>query len=164
MSEFKTPHSRNLRPLFLLLVAAYGAAFIGWFGTNSGLGFWYLIIPTPSWSPPAWLFQPAWTVALAFLIFGAWGVWNSDSASRKTALAAYFAQLVLVAAWPWLFFYGHQLYASALVIDLLWLAAAAMAMLFFRSRPSAGLWSMPYLAWLAYLAAMNYSVWHMTQR
>jgi tryptophan-rich sensory protein len=164
MSELEPAQSRDLRPLFLVVVAAYGASFIGWFGSQSGLGFWYLTIAKPSWSPPVWLFQPAWTVALAFVIYGAWLVWNSDNPSRKLALAVFFGQLFLAAGWPWLFFYGHQLYASSLAIDLLWLASAAMGMLFFRVRPSAGMCSLPYLAWIAYLASMNYSVWHLSQR
>ena len=62
------------------------------------------------------------------------------------------------ALWTWLFFHwrlGGWAFAEILV---LWLLIAATTVAFWRLRPLASALLMPYLAWVAFAAALNWAL------
>jgi tryptophan-rich sensory protein len=68
-------------------------------------------------------------------------------------------QLVVNALWSWLFFAWHQgALAFADVLLLLALIALTVAA-FWRIRRLAALLLLPYLAWVAFAAALTWAVW-----
>jgi benzodiazapine receptor len=54
---------------------------------------------------------------------------------------------------------------SAAFVDivLLWLLIVATIVAFWRIRPLAGALLIPYLLWVSFAAALNYSVWQMNR-
>ncbi len=130
---------------------------------SSRAGEFYRLLERPAWSPPAWLFAPAWTTLYLLMGTAAWLVWrerdDADPASRRTGLVLFVVQLALNALWTWLFFrwrLGGWAFAELVLLALLVMATAAA---FFRVRRLAGWLLVPYLGWLAYAGALNWAVW-----
>ena len=70
-------------------------------------------------------------------------------------------QLVLNAAWSWLFF-GMESPALAFVeILLLWIAITATMVGFWIRARAAGLLFVPYLGWVTFAAVLNFVIWQL---
>jgi len=92
----------------------------------------------------------------------AWLVWRADS-SRATgaALTLFLVQLAFNALWTWLFFAWNQGALAFADIMLLWLLVVATLVCFWRIRPLAGALLIPYLLWVSFAAALNFSLWQL---
>jgi tryptophan-rich sensory protein len=65
------------------------------------------------------------------------------------------------ALWSWVFF-AWQLGGLAFAeILLLWLLIVATMVSFWRVRPLAGMLLVPYLLWVSFASALNFSLWQM---
>ena len=56
--------------------------------------------------PPSWVFAPFWTTLYVLMAIVVWRILRSPDvcAARRLALTLFFIQLMLNAAWPWMFF------------------------------------------------------------
>ena len=124
-------------------------------------GAWHAALAKPSWHPPNWLFGPAWGVLYLMIATAGWMVWNA--AGWSTALAAWGAQLVLNAAWSWLFFGLRRPDLAFAEVLLLWLSIAACVVLFAPISTTAALLMLPYLAWVAFASALNFAMWRLNR-
>ena len=120
----------------------------------------YQTLAKPSWAPPAWVFGPAWTILFVLMAASAWLVVKGRALSSSRAeLTLYGVQLVLNAAWTWLFFHWH-LGAAAFVEVLILLAMVVItARAFHRVKPLAGWLMAPYIVWVSFASALTFSVW-----
>ena len=104
MSEKHEPVTghRLALALFLLLVAGGGLAI----GFLTAPGEWYAGLAKPPFNPPNGVFGPVWTTLYLLMAFALWRVLRlpAASAKRRWALSLFFTQLVLNAAWSWMFF------------------------------------------------------------
>ena len=92
----------------------------------------------------------------------AWLVWRRGGFARQgRALTFFLVQLALNAAWTPLFF-GLQRPGFAFAeIALLWLAIAA-TIYAFRPVSRVAMWLLvPYLAWVSFAAALNFTLWRL---
>ncbi len=145
--------------LVVFLLLSFGAAA---FGARFAPGAWYLELRKPAWNPPGWIFGPVWTLLYAAMAVAAWRVWRASSpAERRPALTAWGLQLLLNAAWSWLFFGLHEPGLAFAEILALWAAILATTILFFRRDRVAGRLMVPYLAWVSFAAALNFALWRM---
>lgn len=120
----------------------------------------YAQLARPSWSPPASVFGPVWSVLYLLMAVAAWLVWRAPGAQdRKVALTLFVVQLVVNALWSWLFFAWHQ--GALALVDVLVLLALIVATLvaFWRIRPLAGALLVPYLGWVAFASELTFVVW-----
>ncbi len=122
-------------------------------------GAFYGELTQPAWAPPPGVFGPVWTALYALMGIAAWLVWRENGfRAQRSALLLFLAQLGINALWSWLFFAWH-LGAWALAdIALMWLIIVGTMVLFWRVRPVAGLLLAPYLAWVSFAAALNFSL------
>jgi tryptophan-rich sensory protein len=143
--------------LWLLLCAAAGG--IGALASADASEF-YAALDKPGWAPPAGVFGPVWTLLYVSMAVAAWLVWRERGWARaRGPLGLFVLQLAVNAAWSWLFFRAHQgAIAFADILALLGLLIATLAG-FLRIRRLAGWLLVPYLAWVGFAAALNYSVW-----
>lgn len=145
--------------LVLALVITFACSAIG---AQFSPGEWYRALEKPTVNPPNWIFGPVWTVLYAAMAVAAWVVWcERDRVNVKSALAAYGVQLVLNAAWSWLFFGRHEIGWALVEIALLWFAILATIMLFWRVRRTAALLLLPYLVWVGFAAFLNSRFWQL---
>lgn len=144
---------------WLALVAAAGA--IGAVASIDAAEF-YLSLERPAWAPPANVFGPVWTALYAMMGVAAWLVWRERSWARaRHALGLFVVQLVANALWSWLFF-GWKLGALAFADILLLIALVSTTIVLFARIRRAAAWLLaPYLAWIVFAAALNYSVWRL---
>jgi translocator protein len=125
-------------------------------------GAWYAQLDKPAWTPPSWVFGPAWTTLYTLMGIAAWLVWmRPASPARRVALTVFFVQLVLNAIWTPLFFSARLPGAALIDIILLWLAIVATILLFWRVRPLAGALLIPYILWVSFAAALNFAIWRL---
>lgn len=134
-----------------LLAAATGAMFMP--------GAWYAGLAKPSWTPPDWLFGPAWTVLYVMIAIAGWLIWRAQGPGL--ALALWGVQLVLNAAWSWLMFGRHDILAALVDVAALWLSIAALILAAWSVSQTAALLLLPYLAWVSFAAALNLAVWRL---
>lgn len=113
----------------------------------------------PSWAPPSYLFGPVWTVLYVLMAVAAWLIWRAGPRWSNPAIIVYGVQLALNLLWSPLFF-GLGWRGLALVdILLLDVAVAATITMFWKVNRAAAAMMIPYLAWVLFATALNYSVW-----
>jgi tryptophan-rich sensory protein len=142
---------------WLALVAGVGA--IGAIASADAAQF-YATLDQPPWAPPARAFGPVWTVLYLAMGISAWLIWRERSWARaRHALGLFVLQLAANALWSWLFFawnLGAWAFADILLLIVLVIATIVS---FARIRRAAAWLLAPYLAWIAFAAALNFSVW-----
>jgi benzodiazapine receptor len=146
---------RALRYVAAVTVAAAG----GGAATGRSVATWYPELRKPSWTPPSRAFGPVWTVLYAQMAYSAQRVDRSSDPARRRALALWWVQLGLNAAWTPIFFGARRPGAAAVVIGALLPAVAATAAASAGVDRRAGLLYAPYLAWSTYAAALNVEIW-----
>jgi translocator protein len=148
--------------------------FVAWLAlciATSAIGAWasanartfYADLVRPEWSPPGSVFGPVWSVLFLAMAVSAWLVWRVPQASkaRSVALRLFVVQLAANALWSWLFFAWHRGGIAFAEVLLLWLLIACTFVAFWRVKPVAGLLLVPYLAWVTFAAALNYTLWQL---
>jgi tryptophan-rich sensory protein len=141
------------------LLISFSAAAIGGVATANA-GDFYQRLEQPAWAPPESVFGPVWSILYALMGIAAWLVWRERQVkAARLALWLFVVQHVFNALWSWLFFAWHFGALSFAEIVVLWFLILATLALFWRVRSVAGLLLVPYLLWVAYAAALNFSLW-----
>lgn len=94
------------------------------------------------------------------MAISAWLVWRKVGL-RTIPIQLFLLQLLLNVAWSALFFGLRSPGLAFVEIVLLWLAILATSIEFWRAVPAAGWLLLPYLIWVAYAAALNFSIFRM---
>ena len=134
-----------------LTVACAGRPSAGLIGVlavpRAGFTTWYATLQKPAFTPPSWVFGPAWTVLYLLMGIAAFLVWQEGLHSNavRIALVWYLVQLVLNALWSPVFFGFHQIGWSLVVIVLLWAALIVTMRYFLQISRPAGVLLVPYL-------------------
>jgi tryptophan-rich sensory protein len=108
-----------------------------------------------SFTPPDAVFAPVWTTLYVLMGVAAWLVWRTRHPERRAALAVFFVQLAINAAWTPIFFGARALTLGAVWIAVLACAVAATIWRFARVHVAAALLLVPYLAWVGFAAVLN---------
>lgn len=150
---------KQLVGLVAWLIGSFIAAGIGG-AASIQAGPFYTQLVRPEWAPLPSIFGPVWTVLYALMGIAAWLVWRVGGfRAAKTALTLFLVQLALNSLWSWLFFGWHRGALAFADILLLWALIVATLIAFWRVRPLAGALLVPYLVWVSFASALNYSVW-----
>jgi tryptophan-rich sensory protein len=143
------------------IVVSFIAAAIGSVASIRAATF-YMQLAQPSWAPSASVFGPVWTILYTLMAVAAWLVWRADGfRAARVALGLFLVQLAVNALWSWLFFAWHRGALAFADIVLLLLLIVATLVAFWRIRPLAGALLVPYLLWVGFASALNYSVWQL---
>ena len=143
------------------LVLSYAASAVGAIASIQAQSFYGQLVQ-PAWAPPPAVFGPVWTLLYAMMAIAAWLVWrNGGFRNHRLALSLFLVQLAFNALWSWLFFAWNLGALSFAEIVLLWVLIVATLLSFWRIRPLAGALLVPYLLWVSFAAALNYSLWQL---
>ncbi|MFH0963177.1 MAG: TspO/MBR family protein [Planctomycetota bacterium] len=142
--------------IFILLVVAAAVA-----GAHFSPGSWYVGLSKPSWTPPSWLFGPIWSALYVCIAVSGWLVWKRSSPRVTSALVLWAAQLLLNAAWSWLFFGLHR--PDLAFGEILFLLGAIMGfvLIAYRVSPLASGLFVPYGLWVLFASALNFAIWRL---
>ena len=150
----------ELGALVVSVLVVGGVAALG--GMFSRPGEWYANLEKPGFTPPSWVFGPAWTTLYCLMAIAAWLVWRERKTVKVApALAMFLLQLLINGAWSPLFFGAHQIAAALITILVLDIAVVMTIVRFWRVRPLAGLLLVPYLLWIGFATALNFSIWQL---
>ncbi len=144
--------------LILSIGLCLGAGVLGSFFTVSSIPTWYATLNKPVFSPPNWVFGPAWTILYILMGISLYLVWTSRFKLKQNAFNLFFVQLGLNVLWS-IFFFGMKNPILALVdIVALWLAIFLTIKSFYRINRSAGNLLIPYLLWVSFAAVLNLAI------
>ena len=157
-AESNPPFDAGALALFLVACIGGGAAS----GLATPPGEWYASLAKPTWTPPGWVFGPAWTLLYTLMALAAWQVWRRRAAMDvRMPLALFAIQLALNLAWTPIFF-GMQRPGLALAEIVLMLAVILAATVsFVRVSRTATILMLPYCAWVSFATALNWAIWRM---
>jgi tryptophan-rich sensory protein len=123
-------------------------------------GDWYARLAKPDWTPPGYLFGPVWTSLYTMMGISAWLLWRRVGLpGSKIAFILFFAQLILNGMWSWLFFGLHKPGLAFIELCLLWIMIFGTLIAFWRVYLPSGILLVPYLVWVSFAAALNFSIW-----
>jgi tryptophan-rich sensory protein len=150
---------RTAIELLICLVICFLPAVIG---GRFAPGAWYASLAKPALNPPGWVFGPVWTVLYALMGIALFLIWQRRGAPGWALAVTVFAiQLVLNAAWSWLFFGMQRPDLAFIEICAMWVFIALSIVAFWRLRPLAGGLLLPYAAWVAFAAWLNLQLWRL---
>ena len=153
--------AKQLLGLFAWLAVSFVAAAVGAAASIQAASF-YGQLAQPDWAPPPSVFGPVWTTLYALMGIAAWLVWRTRGfVAHRSALSLFLGQLVVNALWSWLFFAWHRGALAFADILLLWVLVGATLVSFWRVCRLAGVLLVPYLLWISFAAALNFSVWQL---
>jgi translocator protein len=143
------------------LLVTFGVA---WFGSRFPPDEWYKGLAKPSWNPPNWIFAPVWIVLYFLMAIAAWLLWKRFGiAGASVPLLLYAIQLLLNAAWSWLFFGLHRPDLALVDIVVLGFAILTTLISFCRLELLAAVLLVPYLFWVWFATILNWKIWKMNR-
>lgn len=139
---------------FLLLTV--GGGFL--VGSGNRPGDWYRDLDKPWFSPPDWVFAPAWTTLYVLIAIAGWRVLR---AGNRKALVAWGAQMALNFLWPPVFFTAQAVLPALAVVTALFAAILVFLGRVGLRDPVAFWCFVPYALWVAYATALNGAIWRL---
>ncbi|MFB3385841.1 TspO/MBR family protein [Flavobacterium sp. LAR06] len=144
--------------LLVCLAVGYSASTV----TRPSVETWYPTLIKPIFNPPNWIFMPMWTLLYILMAVAAGLVWDKIKEQNevvKKALLFFIIQLTLNAIWSYLFFGLKNPLLALIEIALLWLMIYETYLKFIKINKTAGYLLIPYMAWVAFAAILNASIW-----
>ncbi len=151
--------TRALPAAAIAIIPPIAAWLAGMIATFPHLEPWYVTLIKPSFSLPNWVFAPVWISLYFLMMVAAWRILRSDHPSKRLALSVFFGQLILNAAWSWMFFAAQSPLLGLVNIVPQLVFALVTTSLFFRIDRLAG-WSLvPLCIWVGFATLLNLSIW-----
>ena len=120
---------------------------------------WYAALAKPAATPPGWVFPIAWGLIYILLGLALAMILHARGARlRGVAIGLFVAQMVANLAWSPLYFGGHRLVASFVLLIVIFVLALATTLVFARVRSVAGWLMVPYLAWLCFAGSLTWDM------
>ena len=124
--------------------------------TARAIPTWYTTLNQPSFNPPNRLFGPVWTLLYLLMGISLYWIWSmAPGKERNLALLAFGAQLLLNFGWSFLFFYYKTLGLALVETAIMWVSIVVMLVFFYRVKPIAAYFNIPYLLWVSFATLLN---------
>ncbi len=128
---------------------------------TSSIKTWYNVINKPSFTPPAEIFAPVWTVLYFLMGISLYLVLNKRGVleDARTALLMFGVQLALNAFWTISFFGLLSPFLAFTVCISILIVLSYTIYLFYKISKIAAYLLIPYLIWTIFATILNYYVW-----
>ena len=150
---------KNYKSLIFILLITFLSSFIAGFITQLNIDPWYQSLNKLSFSPPNWIFGPAWTVLYAFMSIAIWVVYEkskkSDLIFSKKILRYYFYHLAVNLSWSFIFFYFHLIFFAFINILVLIITIILLMNMYLPRSKISFILMVPYLLWVTFAAVLN---------
>ena len=157
----KNEKLKDIIKLLVSIAVCQCAGLIGSVFTMSAIPTWYATLQKPSFTPPNWLFAPAWGTLYLLMGISAFLIWRRGLADKqvKIALMVFAIQLILNALWSVAFFGLESPLSGVIVIVILLLAILLTILRFYKISSVAAILLLPYLLWVSFASVLNISIW-----
>ncbi len=131
--------------------------FIGSIFTLSSIPSWYVTLNKPWFTPPNWLFGPAWTILYLLMGFSLWLVIRNgiSGSGVRLAVTVFSAQLIVNLIWSLVFFGLRSMIGGLISVIVLLLLIIATILAFHRVSKKAAYLLVPYFCWTCFATALN---------
>jgi len=155
----------NIAKLIISIIICQLAGLIGYIFTRPAIPTWYASLRKPFFTPPDWVFGPAWVILYILMGIAASLVWQktSDPKQARNALILFGVQLVLNAFWSFVFFGLKSPLAGLIEISILAAAILLTIQKFLGVSRTAGMLLIPYFIWVAFASGLNLSIWYLNR-
>lgn len=145
------------RPVGVAALVALATAVLG--GAVTDVGPWYRDLPKPAWTPPDWVFGPAWTLIYTLTAWAAVRCWRAAIApgAQRRVILGFGLNAALNVGWSVVFFGLRRPDWALLEVALLWGSIAGLIVQG-RRVPGCVVLLLPYLAWVSFAAALNAAI------
>jgi len=151
---------KDILKLGISIVLCQLVGFLGSLFTTPAIPTWYKTLRKPFFTPPNWIFSPVWISLFILMGISLFMVWRRQDHPRfKTALIFFFVQLILNVFWSAAFFGLRSPLLGLIDIVLLWVAILLTIKHCLRVQRMAGLLLLPYILWVSFAVALNFSLW-----
>ena len=138
---------KYLLPILVILTSVIGSLANVYINSDD----WYTSPIKSSLNPPSFVFGIVWPILYALMAIIAYKL------AHKIA-PIFIMQLVLNAAWSWIFFYFHAPFIALLDIGLLIYLNQRILMIIKKESSALYLLYLPYVLWLSFAAFLNASI------
>ena len=138
---------KYLLPILVILTSVIGSLANVYINSDD----WYTSLIKSSLNPPSFVFGIVWPILYALMAIIAYKL------AHKIA-PIFIMQLVLNAAWSWIFFYFHAPFIALLDIGLLIYLNQRILMRIKKESSALYLLYLPYVLWLSFAAFLNASI------
>ena len=142
--------SKNWKTLLVFL----GISFLTMgFGGLFRPGDWYTSLNLAPWTPPNIAFPIVWGFLYLLIALAGWKIFSHNNSRLKQL---WIAQLLINAAWSWLFFSQHWVGIALIDILVLDLLVGLLVASCFKARLISAAWMLlPYLTWILLASTLN---------
>jgi len=141
------------------IVICNGAGFVGSFFTRQSINTWYVLLVKPDFTPPGWLFAPAWLILYNLMGIAIFLVWRRGISNHnvKQAIIIFTIQLILNVFWSIAFFGLKSPLYGLIVIVPLWAAIFISIAYFYRISKVSAFLLIPYIVWVSFATILNFN-------
>jgi tryptophan-rich sensory protein len=152
---------KNFVRLILAILVCEIAGIIGSLFTSPAIPAWYDTLTKPSFTPPSWVFGPAWVILYALMGASLYVIRNKRVKNKrvKASLEVFGVQLVLNVLWSFLFFGLRSPLYGLIAILALWIAILLTIKKFSQISKKAAILLIPYILWVTFAMILNLYVW-----
>jgi len=151
----------NFTKLVIALIIPQAAGLLGSLATAPNITGWYASLVKSSFNPPNWIFGPVWTFLFLLMGIALYLVWTNKNKNKQTAYLFFSLQLVFNIIWSVLFFGLHNPLSAFVEIIFLWILILLNIIYFYKINKTAGWLLLPYILWVSFAAALNFSIWQL---
>jgi benzodiazapine receptor len=146
--------------IIIAVLICQSAGIIGSIFTYPSIETWYVGLEKPFFTPPNWLFGPVWITLYTLMGISLFLVWERGPGKEevRSALLAFFGQLVLNSIWSIVFFGLRSPFYALIIIVLMWFVILITIIKFYKVDKKAGLILIPYILWVSVATVLNYYV------
>lgn len=149
-------------------LATAAAAVAGSVSSQKGIQDWYPTIRKPDYVPPNAVFPIAWTALYVDIAATSAAVIDrfraeGEQAKARGYIAALGTNLVLNAAWSWVFFGKRRLAPAAVTAAVLSLSSADLARRAADADAKFGAALAPYPLWCTFATVMSADIWRLNR-
>ena len=133
---------------------------IGSIFTIPSIKSWYIFLQKPPFTPPNWVFGPAWGILFLLMGIAAYLVWAKGYQKKdvKHALNIFIIQFGFNILWSVVFFGLQSPLFGFIEIVVLWLLIRETYLKFKQIDELAGYLLLPYLVWVTFASYLNFGV------
>lgn len=126
---------------------------------------WYATLNKPFFTPPSWLFGPAWTVLYILMAISAILIWRKGLKKKnvREALKIFAIQLILNLSWSPVFFGAKNILLALFIILVMLVFIVKTIRAFGKIDKTAAYLLYPYILWVSFATVLNFSVWYLNR-
>jgi tryptophan-rich sensory protein len=151
----------NIKKLIIALILPQIAGFLGMLFVTPSLDSWYITLNKPVFTPPNWVFAPAWTTLFILMGISLYFVYVTKAKKKSDKLVYitfFYIQLLLNFLWNVLFFGLHNPVLGLIEIILLIFTVGVTIFYGFKIKKVSAYLLIPYILWLCFATALNVGI------